>query len=409
MVATMPSRRIAWAVAITAALTMTVSYVDRATLAILAPSVTRELDISETAYGSLVSAFSVAYLVSVPLSGWWIDRAGARRGLVVSVLVWSIVAALHAAVPCFAALLVARIALGVAEGPGFPGGAQTINRVLPPGDRSRGFGFLISGATFGSMIAAPLASSLYGLFGWRFAFLGTALSGILWIVPWIFLTGRADVRLVLEPSPAATPEERPPLGEVLKHPWMLRALAAIFAVTPVTGFVGSWAAKFLARSFAVKQGAMGQYLWLPNLGFDLGAILFGDLATRQLRAPGAPPRALHLVAAALTACVALLVVASSPWQATACFVLCMAGGGAVWTLVVADLLARLPRARASFAAGVLTGALSVANIIAQPLIGRVVDATGRYDGIAIGLGAWVVPGSLVWFAWRSGASPARGV
>ena len=399
-----PSRRVAWAVAITAALTMTVSYVDRATLAILAPSVTRDLGISETGYGWLASAFSLAYLISVPLSGWWIDRAGARRGLVVSVLAWSVVSALHAVVPGFAALLVARISLGLAEGPGFPGGAQTIGRVLAPGDRSRGFGFLISGATFGSMIAAPLASTLYAFGGWRFAFLGTAASGVLWIVPWILLTGRADVRPVLEDAgPTAVRAERPPLGQVLKHPLMLRALAAIFAVTPVTGFVSSWGAKVLARSFAVQQGSMGHYLWLPSLGFDVGAVLFGDLATRLKRAPGAPPRALHVVAATLTACVGLLVVASSPWQATACFVLCMAGGGAVWTLVLADLLARLPQARASFAAGVLTGALSLANIIEQPIIGRVVDATGRYDGIAIALAAWVIPGSLAWFAWRPAA------
>lgn len=402
----MPPRHVAWAVAITAALTMTVSYVDRATLAILAPSVTKALGISETGYGSLVSAFSMAYLVSVPLSGWWIDRAGARRGLVVSVLVWSGVAALHAAVPGFAALLVARIALGVAEGPGFPGGAQTIGRVLPPGDRSRGFGFLISGATFGSMIAAPLASALYDVGGWRFAFLGTAGSGVLWIMPWVMLTRRADVRPTIDSAstPAATAAERPSLLQVLKHPLMLRALGAIFAVTPVTGFVGSWAAKVLARSFGVQQGAMGHYLWLPNLGFDVGAILFGDLATRLVRGPGTPPRGLHLLAAGLTACVALLVFASSPWQATGCFVLCMAGGGAVWTLVTADLLARLPRARASFAAGVLTGALSLANIIAQPLIGHAVDLTGRYDGIALTLAAWVVPGSLVWFAWRPAAA-----
>jgi hypothetical protein len=107
---------------------------------------------------------------------------------------------------------------------------------------------------------------------------------------------------------------------------------------------------------------------------------------------------LHLAAATLTASVDLLVMAAAPWQATACFFLCMAGGGAVWTLVTSELLARLPQARASFAAGVLTGALSMANVVAQPLIGRVVDATGRYDGIAMALAVWVVPGSLVWFS-----------
>src|SRR5512139_3534781 len=95
----MVSRRVAWSVALAATFTMTVSYIDRTTLAVLAPSVTKALGISETAYGWLASAFSIAYLLATPLSGWWIDRIGARRGLVWSVLLWTIVAALHAVVP----------------------------------------------------------------------------------------------------------------------------------------------------------------------------------------------------------------------------------------------------------------------------------------------------------------------
>jgi hypothetical protein len=41
------SRERAWTVAIVATLTMTVSYVDRSTLAVIAPSVTKALDIGE--------------------------------------------------------------------------------------------------------------------------------------------------------------------------------------------------------------------------------------------------------------------------------------------------------------------------------------------------------------------------
>jgi len=74
------SRGNAWTVAIVATLTMTVSYIDRSTLAVLAPSVTKALDIGETEYGWLTSAFSIAYLFATPLSGWWIDRIGTRRG-----------------------------------------------------------------------------------------------------------------------------------------------------------------------------------------------------------------------------------------------------------------------------------------------------------------------------------------
>src|SRR5690348_13613425 len=104
-------RRIAWAVAVTAMLTMTVSYVDRSTLAVLSVTVTKSLDIDEAGYGWIVAAFSFAYLIATPLAGWWLDRYGARRGLFVSVLVWSAVAAMHAAVPTFGVLIALRIML----------------------------------------------------------------------------------------------------------------------------------------------------------------------------------------------------------------------------------------------------------------------------------------------------------
>jgi ACS family hexuronate transporter-like MFS transporter len=69
----------AWALALTATLTMSVSYIDRQTLAAIAPSVQKALSIPDSAYGDLVSAFSIAYLVGAPLSGVLIDRVGARR------------------------------------------------------------------------------------------------------------------------------------------------------------------------------------------------------------------------------------------------------------------------------------------------------------------------------------------
>src|SRR5512135_2594011 len=130
----MVSRRTAWLVAMTAMLTMTVSYMDRSTLGLLAPSVTKALHISESGYGWLQSAFSMAYLFGTPFGGRWLDRIGARRGLVRSVLAWSTVAALHSIVPGFAALFALRIALGMPEGPSFPGAAQTVKRLLPEPD-----------------------------------------------------------------------------------------------------------------------------------------------------------------------------------------------------------------------------------------------------------------------------------
>lgn len=401
----MLSRRLAWTVALAAAFTMTVSYVDRSTLAVLAPAITKALDISDTGYGWLTSAFSVAYLVAVPLSGWWIDRAGARRGLLVSVVVWSSVAALHAIVPGFAMLFALRIALGVAEGPSFPGAAQTMYRVLPAGDRSRGYAFLFTGSSVGSMIAPPLASMLYDAYGWRIACLGTAVIGLAWVPVWLALTGRPEVRVELDARPAPTETASPGLRALLADPLVLRGMIAVLGVAPVIGFGLAWASKYLVRAFGTPQGSVGHYLWLPPLAFDVGAILFGDLAARQRRASGAPPRALLAVGSVLAAGVALLPLMDSPWTGTAILAVSLFGAGAAYTLVTGDLLARMPPASVSFAGGLLAAAQSLALIIANPLIGGSVDRYASFDVAAVVIGAWVIPGCALWLMWR----PAPGL
>jgi len=396
----MVSRRMAWQVALVATFTMTVSYVDRQTLAVLAPSVTKALGISDQAYGWLGSAFSMAYLIGTPFAGWWIDRAGARRGLVASVFAWSAVAALHALVPGFAMLFVLRLALGITEGPGFPGAAQTVQRILPPGDRERGFGVLFTGSSFGAMVVPPFATLVYRHAGWRVAFLITAVAGLIWIPLWMALTRSKNVRAQLDAAPVTVAEPRPSLGEMLSHPIVIRALCAILAAAPIFGFSQIWGAKYLVRTFSLEQGDVGGYLFVPPLVFDAGAILFGDLASRQRRAEGVPARGLYAIGLALAMTLALLPMAETPWQAMAIMGIANAGGGALYTIATSDLLARMPVGALSFASGILACAQSAAYVVVMPLIGRAVDKLGSYDAVAITLGCWVLPGSLVWLLWR---------
>lgn len=406
----MLSRRRAWLVAIAATLTMTVSYVDRQALAVLSVSVMEALHMTKQQYGWLGTAFSLAYLIGTPLGGWWIDRAGARRGLLVSVLAWSTVAALHAVVPGFGVLFVLRLALGIAEGPSFPGSAQTMQRILPPGDRERGFGVLFTGSSFGAMVVPPFASWVYRVAGWQVAFLvTTAAAGLLWIPLWYFATRSRDVRAQLDhraapetgaegAADAAAP--RPRFGELVRHPIMLRALAAIFCAAPVFAFPTFWGASFLNTAFHVTQADVGHYLWLPPLVFDAAAITFGHLAARQRRPEGVPARGLVGTGVALCAALAVLPLARTPWQGTLGMSVAMAGSAVTYTLVTADLLARMPLGVASLASGILAGAQSLALIIVSPLIGRLVDARGSFDVAAIALGVWAVPGGIAWLVWR---------
>jgi len=396
----------AWLVVLVATLTMTVSYVDRLTLAVLAPAVTKALDISEEAYGWLGSVFSMAYLFATPLAGWWLDRIGARRGLVASVFAWSVIAGLHALVPGFGVLFVLRLALGITESPGFPGASQIVQRVLPAADRARGFGLLFTGSSFGAMLVPPLASLVFRHAGWRVAFLATAAAGLLWMPLWIGVTRSPAVRAQLDIAPVVAAGPSLSFRELASQPILLRAMAAMFACAPVLGFQSAWSAKYLVRTFGLAQGDIGHYLWLPPLVFDAGALLFGDLASRQRRRQGAPPRRLFAISIALAATLAVLPLAGSPWQSMAILAVAVAGSGAMYALSTADLLGRIPLGSVSFASGILVGAQSLALIISSPLIGRAIDRLGTYDVAAICLGLWAIPGGIVWLVVRP--SPIAG-
>jgi ACS family hexuronate transporter-like MFS transporter len=406
--------RTRWAVAVVATLVMTVSYIDRQTLAVLGPTVVKALDISLEQYGWVLSAFSFAYLAGAPLAGAVLDRTGARRGLVFAVLAWSAVAASHALVPSFGILILLRVLLGAAEAPSFPGGAQTMKRILPREERSIGIGMLFTGSSVGAMIAAPLAIWLLHVSGgWRPAFLGTALLGLLWIPLWLVVTGPREVRDALasdvggETAPGAAP---PSLLRLLGSGAVARAVMLVVFAAPSIMFGLNWSSHYLTHTFAIGQDGLARYLWLPPFGFDLGAVAFGALASRADRRAVAGEARSHVglmaVAALLSFTMAAMPFAgASPWLATALASVCLAGGGGIFALLTADMLARVHPSHVSTAGGLTAAAQSLAYVVANPLIGRVVDTTHSYDLVLAVLGALVPPAAVAWTLWPVGRAP----
>lgn len=404
------SNRQRWALALAATFTMTISYVDRQTLAVLAPRVTADLGIGERGFGFLLSAFSVAYLIGAPLSGAWIDRVGPRRGLLVAVLAWTAVAGLHCLAPGFGALLAMRVALGFAESPSFPGAARTVQRALLPSQRARGLGVLFTGSSFGAMIAPPLATALMAAYSWRAAFVGVALAGLVWVPVWLTVAWSPSGRALLD-APPAPDAAKPTVGDerpLYKHPAMLRAVVLIVASAPAISFVLLWSSKFLVRTYHLAPVAVGRYLWIPPLVYDLGSVAFGDLSSRRAlrrRFDGSPDRGLVAVAAVMCACVALLSLAPTPAAAMAVASVAMAGGAGLYALLTSDLFARVPEGSISAAGGLCATAQSIAYVIANPLVGASAASSGSYARAAVTLGLWVLPGAAVWLLWKP--PPAR--
>jgi MFS transporter, ACS family, hexuronate transporter len=397
------SRFAAWALALVATLTMAVSYIDRQTLAAIAPSVQDALHFDDVAYGYLGSAFAAAYLVGAPVSGWLVDRIGARRGLLGAVLLWSSIAALHAIAPTFGVLLGMRVLLGLAEGPSFPAAAQTIQRALPPADRARGFGLLFTGSSIGAAIAPPLATSLAKRYGFQTAFLGTAAAGLVWVPIWLALAFRAPARAALDRRYATEAQGGRKISPfaLVTHPGVARAVMAVLASAPLLTLLQQWGTKFLVRDHHLTQLAAGSLLWAPPLFFDAGALVFGHLVSRA-RARGAEgvPRPLLALAAVLMLEGAAIPFAPSPAVAVALMCVAMIGGGGMYALPMADMAVRVPPGLVASAGGICAAAQSIAQIATNTAVARSVTHSGSYTPSIIGLAVWVVPGAVAWLAWR---------
>jgi ACS family hexuronate transporter-like MFS transporter len=415
------TRRGGWGVAIAATLGMSVSYIDRQTLAAIAPAVRSALAIDHAQYGWLLSAFSMAYFFGAPAAGAVVDRLGARRGFAVAVVVWSVVAGAHALVTSFAMLFALRLLLGAAEAPSFPAAAQAIRRSLPKTYRSAAYGLLFTGSSLGAMIAAPLALSLEGAFGFRAAFIGTAVIGTAWIPFWLAMTrGGGIPSEVLEEADAAGsaaaqsiyrgPGAREATTEswfqTMRSPPVLRAVVAVIGSAPAIMFVLNFSSQYLVEHWHMPRLSTRGYLVIPPLFFDVGAVGFGWWASRRERGHDAndpTTRRTHTgllaLAGALATLLTLAPLAPSPAIAMAIFGAAGCGGGGIYVLVTADMLSRVPLAKTSSAGGMTAAAQSLAHIAAAPLVGMAIDRTHSYAVALVALGLIVLPTTAAFALW----------
>src|SRR5689334_24251954 len=122
-----------------------ISYLDRNTLALLAPTLLEQTHLSGRDYGLVISSFSLAYTIGNPVWCRILDRAGLRGGMLVAVALWSAASTAHAFAAGLLGFAAARAVLGFGEGATFPGGMRVVAQTLPPDKRARGLAIAYSG------------------------------------------------------------------------------------------------------------------------------------------------------------------------------------------------------------------------------------------------------------------------
>ncbi len=376
----------------------TINYVDRGVLGVLAPDLQREMGWTDTQYGDINAAFSLAYALGFPLLGFLIDRVGTKIGYAGALVVWSLAAAGHALARSAFGFGVARFLLGLGEAGNFPAAVRTTAEWFPRRERALATGIFNSGSNVGAILAPLLVPAIALTAGWRAAFVATGLLGLAWVAFWIPLYGRPERISRVSPEELAWINADPPdrgakirWAQLLPHRQTWAVAAGKFLTDPIWWFYLFWSAKFFADRFGTDLKKIGPPLIAIYLMADVGSIAGGWLSSHLIGRGWSANRARKTALLACALCVvpvAFAPVVADMWTAVALIGLAAAahqGFSANMYTLASDMF---PRRAVGSVIGIAGMSGAVGGILMQAASGRIKDWTGSY------LTMFVIAGSV---------------
>lgn len=348
------------------------------------PALQREWQMSNTAAGSIASAFQVAYALSLMGCSEIADRVGARRVFLAGTVASAVGAALFAlfARDYWSGLGLYTL-LALVLGGTYTTGILLLAENVPPERRGRAMGFFLGGHSLGLALALVLAGVAIPLGGYRLAFvligLGPVVGGVL---AWIAL--RTTPNVVTERA-----HDQRFKGAVLTNrPALLVIAGYTFHSWELLG-MWTWTPAFLAACFVAtgseptRAAGLGPYLTSAfHVTGTFASLVAGAFSDRWGRTP------VIFAMASLSAACSLVfgwLIGGPIWMVVAVGLLygfTALGDSPIYSTAITEVVAPAYRG-AALALRSLAGYGAGA---AAPLIfGAILDARG---GSAAGGSAW---------------------
>lgn len=274
---------------------VTLNYVSRNSLGILALELQRSLSMSTEQYSWVVAAFQLAYAVCQPLCGWLVDFWGVKLTLALAAAAWSLTCILHAGAGSWLQFAVLRLFMGATEAAASPSATKVLTQWFPRRESAVAAGWSGAGFSLGAMLAPPLIVAIQLQFGWQMAFVLPGVVGLVWAVVWYRLydtpaqsgrisAGEREHILSGQPAPAdrrAAPA-RQAFAAILRNKRFYGIALPAMLAEPAWQAMSFWVPMFLMRERGMDIKAIAMFAWLPFLAADFGSVLGGYLA-RALR------------------------------------------------------------------------------------------------------------------------------
>ena len=270
-----------------------INYVDRQTLALLAPYLQLQYHWNNTDYANLIVAFRVSYSIGMTVCGRLMDRIGTRRGLSLTVAWYSAISVLTSLARGFYSFATFRFLLGAGESANWPAATKAVSEWFPKQERGLATAFFDSGSSIGSAIAPFIVLWIYFRWGWRPAIALPGILGFVWLLGWRWLyrspenhprIGDAERQLLAAEKAEFEWKPTPRQGwrDLLKLPQTWGTIAARSLTDPVWFFVTDWFPIYLvAKGISLRSSLIA--IWIPFVAADLGSFFSGAASGYLIR------------------------------------------------------------------------------------------------------------------------------
>ena len=358
-------------------------YMSRQVLNAVFPLIKSEWLLSDSQLGLLSGIVAIMVgVLTLPLS-LMADRFGRVKSLAIMAVLWSLATLGCALAQNYEEMFIARFMVGVGEAAYGSVGIAVVVAVFPREMRATLASAFMAGGVFGSFLGMALGGVLAEHFGWRWAFGGMALFGLILacLYPIIVKEKRISPSRKLKEVRKKSDKSKSPLKTIYSS----HSVVATYIGSGLQLFVGGtvivWMPSYLNRYYGMTTDSAGVVAAVIVLCGAVGTILCGMLCDRMGRER--PDRKVSLaITYCIGSCILLLIAFSMPAGKAQLLMICMGmlialGTNGPSSAMVANLTHNSVHGTA-FAT--LTLANNFLGLALGPLVvGRVSDVIGLHN------------------------------
>ncbi|MDQ6678699.1 MAG: MFS transporter [Acidobacteriota bacterium] len=316
-----PSRmnRAQWIFLSLLVLSVCINYIDRGSLGIAGPLLSKELKLDPYEFGKLLSAFFWTYAPMQILSGWLVDRFNVNKVYGAGFLVWSIATLITGSISTAAALLLLRLILGIGESVAYPSYSKIISANFPEHHRGLANGLIDAGSKVGPALGVLLGGLFMVKLGWRFFFWSMGFASLIWLIPWFIWAPKDRVVELQDRLPV------PGIFRILKVRSAWGSYLGLLCANYVWYFIVLWLPSYFVNERHYSPSDMAILGSLPFWSVAAASSIGGWLADRVISRGGQPVRVRKAFIAAGLLCSTLILPAAMVKQQTVSLILLSAG------------------------------------------------------------------------------------